>query len=454
MANEQQYTSLTTAAARNLVTLTKTRPQMQGITPRWLLKMLPWVEVPGGVFRVNRRRVHTVGDGLLTFTRVGSRVHVVPQELAELPMLAGFEDEEVLTALAAKLVQQDVAAGALLVTRGGAADRICLIAHGKVEKLGQGKFGDEASLGLLGEGDYIAFGKGDQWDYTAKAVTNVTMLTLERKVFEELVAASEKLAAHIEERAKLGAKPSDKHGQAAIELSAGHSGELHLSSTFVDYDPKPREYELSVVQTIMRVHTRVSDLLNGPMNQLEEQLRLTIHSIREAQEDQMINNPEFGLLHNVHPTQRTQTRRGPPTPDDMDTLITRRGKTRLLFAHPRAIAAFGRECTAVGVYPQTREVEGSVVSTWRGIPLLPCDKIPISDEGVTSILAIRPGLENQGVVALHQTGIPDEVEPSLNVRFMGIDEKAVTSYLVSAYFSVAALLPDSFGVLDNVQLGR
>jgi CRP-like cAMP-binding protein len=438
MASEQQYTSLTTAAARNLVTVTKTRPQMQGITPRWLLKTL----------------VYTVGDGLLSFTYVGSRVQVVPQELAELPILAGFEDEEVLTALATKFVQQDVAAGALLVTRGGAADRICLISHGKVEKLGQGKFGDETSLDLMGEGDYIAFGTSEQWEYTAKAITSVTVLTLERKVFEEFVAGSERLAAHIEALAKLRAKASDKHGQAAIEITAGHAGEPRLSGTFVDYDPNPREYELSVVQTIMRVHTRVSDLFNGPMNQLEEQLRLTIHSIREAQEGQMINNPEFGLLHNVHPKQRIQTRRGPPTPDDMDTLITRRGKTRLLFAHPRAIAAFGRECNAAGVYPRLCEVEGSVVATWRGIPLLPCDKIPISEDGVTSILAIRPGLENQGVVALHQTGIPDEVEPSLNVRFMGIDEKAVASYLVSAYFSVAALLPDSFGVLDNVQLGR
>ncbi|MEX1369242.1 MAG: family 2B encapsulin nanocompartment shell protein [Nannocystaceae bacterium] len=454
MANEQQYTSLTTAAARNLVTVTKTRPQMQGITPRWLLEMLPWVEVSGGVFRVNRRRVYTLGDGLLTFTHVGSRVQVVPQELAELPMLEGFEDEEVLTALARKFVQQDVAAGDRLVTRGATADRICLISHGKVEKLGQGRFGDETSLGLLGEGDYIAFGSREQWDYTAKAVTNATVLTLERTAFEEFVAGSEALAAHIEARSEFGAKASDKHGQAAIELTAGHAGEPRLPGTFVDYEPHPREYELSVVQTIMRVHTRVSDLFNGPMDQRQEQLRLTIHSVREAQEDQMLNNPEFGLLHNVHPKQRIQTRRGAPTPDDMDTLITRRGKTRLLFAHPRAIAAFRRECNAAGVYPQTGEVNGRVVGTWRGIPLLPCDKVPISDDGVTSILAIRPGLENRGVVALHQTGIPDEVEPSLNVRFMGVDDKAVTSYLVSAYFSVAALLPDSFGVLDNVQLGR
>ncbi len=36
------------------------------------------------------------------------------------------------------------------------------------------------------------------------------------------------------------------------------------------------------------------------------------------------------------------------------------------------------------------------------------------------------------MVGLHQTGIPDEYRPGLNVRFMGIDDRAVINYLVSA----------------------
>ena len=39
--------SLGTAAARNLATTTKTQPQMQGISSRWLLRILPWVQVDG-----------------------------------------------------------------------------------------------------------------------------------------------------------------------------------------------------------------------------------------------------------------------------------------------------------------------------------------------------------------------------------------------------------------------
>ncbi len=91
---------------------------------------------------------------------------------------------------------------------------------------------------------------------------------------------------------------------------------------------------------------------------------------------------------------------------------------------------------------------------WRGVPLLPCNKIPITGDSTTSILAMRTGEENQGVIGLHQTGIPDEVEPSLSVRFMGIDEKAIISYLVSAYYSAAILVPDAVGVLENVDIAH
>ncbi len=67
---------------------------------------------------------------------------------------------------------------------------------------------------------------------------------------------------------------------------------------------------------------------------------------------------------------------------------------------------------------------------------------------------MRVGEENRGVVGLHQTGIPDEYEPSLSVRFMGIDEEAIIAYLVSAYYSVAVLVPDALGVLENVEIGH
>lgn len=138
----------------------------------------------------------------------------------------------------------------------------------------------------------------------------------------------------------------------------------------------------------------------------------------------------------------------------MDELLSRRRSTGFFLAHPRAIAAFGRECNRRGLVPDTVVTHDTVVSAWRGVPILLCDKIPIADGHTSSILALRTGEEDQGVVGLRQTGIPDEYRPGLSVRLMGINAKAVISYLVSAYSSAAVLVPDALGVLENVEVSR
>ncbi len=456
---ENQRTSLGTEAARNLATTTKSAPQMQGITSRWLLKLLPWVNVQGGVYRVNRRMSYTPGDGRVEFTNVGSKVQVVPQELCELPMLRGYDDLDVLTRLADKFVQQELQPDSVLIEKGSPADSISLIAHGKMNKIGASKYGDTAMLGTLADGDHVSWQAiletDDTWQFTVKAVTACTVLTLKQSVFDALVAEHESLRAHVEEFKVRARKPQDQAGQAAIELSAGHKGEPVLPGAFVDYERSPREYELAVAQAVLQVHTRVADLFSNPMNQTEEQLRLTIEALRERQEHEMINNKEIGLLYNADFKQRIHTRSGAPTPDDLDELLALVPREPGFFlAHPRAIAAFGQECTRRGIYPLAVDVGGNKIPSWRGVPIYPCSKIPISETRTSSILLMRTGLENQGVVGLHQTGLPDEYQPGLNVRFMGINEKAILQYLVSTYYSVAALVPDSLAILDNVELGR
>ncbi|MFE4606185.1 cyclic nucleotide-binding domain-containing protein, partial [Kitasatospora indigofera] len=148
-----QQSSLSTAAARNLASTTKSAPQMQEITSRWLLRMLPWVETKGGTYRVNRRLSYTVGDGRIEFIQNGGDVRVIPRELGELALLRGFENEEVLTALAGRCVQRDFRAGEVLVERGSPAERIHLIAHGRVSQTSVGKYGDEVAVAVLADGD-------------------------------------------------------------------------------------------------------------------------------------------------------------------------------------------------------------------------------------------------------------------------------------------------------------
>jgi CRP-like cAMP-binding protein len=449
---------LGTAAARNLATTTKSAPQMQGISSRWLLRMLPWVQASGGVYRVNRRLSYAVGDGRVSFSSTGSEVRVVPPELCELPLLRGFGDEGTLNALAGRFVQQEFDAGDVIVEVGRPADQVFLVAHGKVSRVGVGKYGDETVLGVLADGDYFGdralAGSQETWDFTAKAATRCTLLSLSRETFDELTSQSEELRAHLDRLRDDPKPPQNKHGEAAITLASGHAGEPVLPGTFVDYELSPREYELSVAQTVLQVHTRVADLYNQPMDQIQQQLRLTIEALRERQEHELVNNREFGLLHNADLKQRIHARTGPPTPDDMDDLLSRRRKSRFFLAHPRAISAFGRECNRRGVYPQNVEVNGRSVPAWRGVPILPCNKIPITDDGTSSILVMRTGADDQGVIGLHQSGIPHEIEPSMSVRFMGINEKAVISYLVSAYYSAAVMVPDALGILENIEISR
>ncbi|MGH3858926.1 family 2B encapsulin nanocompartment shell protein [Actinokineospora sp.] len=456
--NGHAQLSLSTEAARNLATTTKSEPQMQGISPRWLLRMLPWVEVSAGTYRVNRRLTYTLGDGRVEFTNVGAAIRVIPQELRELALLRDLDDEEALGALADRFEQQEFAPGDVIVRAGDPADRLCLMAHGKAEKVGAGKYGDKVVLGVVADGDHMTnrstYDRDDHWDFSVTAATACTVLTLTESAIEEIAERSEALRAHLDRVRAQPTRSQNKHGEAMIELSAGHRGEPDLPGTFVDYETAPREYELNVAQTVLRVHSRVSDLYNQPMNQTEQQLRLTVEALREREEHELINNREFGLLHNADLKQRLHTRGGPPTPDDLDDLLCMRRKTRLFLAHPRTIAAFGRECTKRGVYPTTTEVDGTPMMAWRGVPMLPCDKIPITETNTSAILAMRTGEDDQGVIGLRPTALPDEFESGLNVRFMGINEKAVISYLVSSYFSAAVLVPDALGVLDNVELGR
>src|ERR1043165_6733074 len=149
----QTPTSLSTAAARNLATTTKSVPQMQEITSRWLLRVLPWVQVQGGAYRVNRRLSYAIGDGRLSFTNVGSQIRVVPPELCELPQLRGFEDIEVLDALAQRFTQAEFSAGDAIVEAGQPLDRVYLLAHGKADKVGEGQYGNKAGLGVLAGGE-------------------------------------------------------------------------------------------------------------------------------------------------------------------------------------------------------------------------------------------------------------------------------------------------------------
>jgi hypothetical protein len=249
--------------------------------------------------------------------------------------------------------------------------------------------------------------------------------------------------------------------EESVEVICDQKDETSIPESFVNYQEKPREYTLNSISAVLDVQTRISDLFSNPFDQIREQLRLTIETVKERQESELINNDGYGLLKNVPNSQKVQARKGSPTPDDLDELLTKVWKEPSFFlAHPRAIAAFGRECTRRGVPPPTVTLFGTPFLTWRGIPLVPTDKMhvdgktkPTAAGGKTNILLLRVGEKKQGVIGLFQPGLPGEQTPGLSVRFMGINRKAIGSYLISLYCSAAVLTDDAIAVLEQVEVG-
>jgi hypothetical protein len=163
---------------------------------------------------------------------------------------------------------------------------------------------------------------------------------------------------------------------SSVTVDCSVRDERVLPQTFVDYEEHPREYMLSAVNTVLDVHTRVSDLYSNPYNQISEQLRLTIETVKERQESELINNTEYGLLHNIAPSQQSSDAHRRAHAGRSRRTADRVWKEPGFFlAHPLAIAAFGRECTRRGVPPPTAPLFGTQFLTWRGVPLIPSDKV-------------------------------------------------------------------------------
>ncbi len=458
--------SVTTNTARKLANTTKTAPQMGSITPRLLLKLLPWTQVESGTFRVNRTKVELKKAERIPVEFFDGVPSFQAKSLRGIPVFSRIEEDVVLK-IARRFVTEEVDLGQYLVREGKDQQKFFIVADGQAEVISKGTHGEELRIALLGEGEY--FGEADLLSdslssITVRALTHSTFFSLQSSELESIIKEvpdfREQFQRAVDEHLRLKATVN-QHGEKHIDLVSGHEEDNIIPETYIDYEENPTEYSLNTLQTVVRVHTRVSDLYNNPFNQLEQQLRLSIESIKERQEWELINNKRFGLLASVDPGYRISTRYGSPTPDDLDELLSLVWKNPAFFiAHPRAIAAFERECTWRGVPPVTTDIFGTKVILWRGVPIIPSDKVEIQGQyltnrgvGTTQIILVRTGEKEQGVVGLHQAGIPGEIAPSLSARLMGLDKYGVASYLLTKYFSLASLTDDAIAVLENVEVG-
>lgn len=450
-------------AASRLSCTTKTTAQIAALTPRWLLHLLPWVRVDAGVYRVNQRKVLVPDKRGVPISRVDGQPTLTPAGLREVAPLRDL-DAGLLQAMAQRFSRRSYDRDATILPEGQTPGELIIVAGGLVEVTRTGRFGEPLREAILREGDYfdLLLTRGPA-PVSLRTLTPAQVLVLENGPFEELLNQAPQLNALLRgtNAAADGQPPVDEHGEIDISTFSSYGDGVRLDGSWVDYEENPREYPLTALQAVVQIRTTIAEVYNTPIDQLREQMRQAIESLKERQEWEVINNPDFGLLANAARSMRVATHHGAPTPDDMDELLARVWKKPAFFlAHPRAIAAFGRECTSRGVPPPTVNLFGSPFLTWRGVPIVPCDKLLVDGTarslpgaGTTNILLMRVGEKDQGVVGLHQPGIPSEQLPSLSVRFMCIDHHSLASYLVSQYFSAAVLTADALGVLENVEVG-
>lgn len=303
-------------SARQLSTAHVTRVQNLERSPRWLHLLLPWVNVGGGVFRVNRRRLVSSRFGGVLFTGEGNAIHAVPESLRALP---GFSQatEAQLQELAGQFERHTQPDGAEFALP---ENTLALVATGAVQqRTGNGAARFVRHLfAAPGQHFVVATGPGGKG---LQAVGTTTLLTLP----PEQVARSPWLQTALTPTSQPGV---NQYGEAAIQVLSSVDGEPKLPTTFVDYQDHPREYYIHSIQTVLRTHTRITDLYSNEFDQLREQVRVVIDVIREREEWELLNNPEFGLLNETAIAQRVPTRGGPPTPDDLDELLTKCGKSR------------------------------------------------------------------------------------------------------------------------------
>src|SRR5690606_40976246 len=95
----------------------------------------------------------------------------------------------------------------------------------------------------------------------------------------------------------------------------------------------------------------------------------------------------------------------------MDELLSRRRGTKMLLAHPRAIAAFGRELNKRGLVPETIDVGGNRIPTWRGVPLYPCNKIPVTEAATTPSIPCLTAERDQAATGLRAPALPAKTRP-------------------------------------------
>src|SRR5271165_6668471 len=226
MSDNLLQRSVTTSVARNLASTTKTSPKMMSITPRWLLRLLPWVQVDGGTYRVNRTKVELTKAQRIGVDISAGGASFQSEALRSVPLFSRLPDA-ILGRMNSRFKTEEVSLGNKLIVEGEDRSKFFIIAQGQVEVLSKGVHGSDLRIALLTEGEF--FGETDlvsdrPSDITVRTITPCVLLTLSRKDLDAALSELPKLqgefqkavAEHEELRTTV-----NRYGERNIDLVSG-----------------------------------------------------------------------------------------------------------------------------------------------------------------------------------------------------------------------------------------
>ena len=211
-----------------------------------------------------------------------------------------------------------------------------------------------------------------------------------------------------------------------------------LAHDNIELNHEPTEIDIVPIETLIKIPSRVYDVMNYPHNQMQHQIRLTVDNIYEHQERYFINNPDTGLISYCTTNGRTKQYATTVTPDIMDELLSRVWiKPTFYLMHPTALSQFCIACNSKSLNTGTVELFGYTFVTWRGLPIITSDKIPFDKN--TQVFIIRTGVSDSGVVQLYNAAPTKSGHPGVFIETSPTDNMGSISTRVTLYTNIAVL---------------
>lgn len=210
----------------------------------------------------------------------------------------------------------------------------------------------------------------------------------------------------------------------------------------IKYHHQPIEIEIVPIETLIRIPSKVYDVMNHPHDQMDHQIRLTIDNIYEQQENYFINNPHTGLIMYCIKNGRAKEYDLRMCPDILDDLLGFVwNKPSFFLMHPTALSEFCKSCNNKNLNTGNIELFGYQFVTWRGLPIVASNKIPY--EKKSHVFLIRTGVKDSGVIQLHNAASNKLGHSGIFIETSMTDNLGSVNTRITLYTNIAVLSNES-----------